>query len=93
MAKGIHIDSDIRMSVYHASMTAKGKYRHLQGKPVGVIAVKPKGFQDGAYNPLIIFFAVNPYRKDLNEVIEQDKRKGRLSNYQQSLYDSCFKKW
>ncbi|MEN2464945.1 hypothetical protein [Ornithinibacillus sp. JPR2-1] len=95
MPKGISIDSPIRMSIIHASMTPKGKYKHLPGKPVGVIAVKPKDLQDeeAEYNPLMLYFCVNPYRTDLEVVLEQGKKKGSLSNYQQSLYESCFKNW
>lgn len=82
-----------KKSAPYAPKTAKSGSRKIEGRPVGVIAVRPKHIKPGAFNPCIIFFTVNPYRKDYNKVVEQLDRPGRLPKYEQSLFDSCFKNW
>lgn len=63
------------------------------GKPVGVIAVQPKGLKPDEFNPLVLFFTVNPYRRDFNKVVDQTNKKPKLSKYGQDLFNSCFKNW
>ena len=60
---------------------------------VGVIAVRPKGLSMDAYNPLVLFWTINPYRKDLEEVIAQSERNGQPKSYANSLVNSMFKNW
>ncbi|MCY8609923.1 hypothetical protein G3M81_12495 [Bacillus paralicheniformis] len=72
---------------------AKIKYRIKPSRRVGVIARKPKGHSPGQFNPLILHWSVNGYRKDYNQVIEQAKRSTRLPAYEQSLFEHTFKKW
>lgn len=63
------------------------------GKPIGVIAVQSKDHEPGRFNPLVLYFSVNKYRKDLNAVIDQTNKKAQLPKYERSLFDSCFKNW
>lgn len=63
------------------------------GRLVGIIAVRPKDLPEGAFNPLVIKWTVNPYRKDLNAVIDQAVRKGQKPSYSTDLFYSMFKKW
>ena len=60
------------------------------GKLVGIIAVKPKGLGDNEYNPLVLAFTVNPYRKDLRK---EEPPKPPFTNYSRSLLKSMFKNW
>lgn len=63
------------------------------GRLVGIIAVRPKGLAEGEYNPLVLCWTVNPYRKDYNEVVEQQQKKPQLPKYSSDLFYSMFKKW
>ncbi|AYP68420.1 hypothetical protein HWB91_gp50 [Bacillus phage vB_BboS-125] len=63
------------------------------GRLVGIIAVRPKGLAAGEYNPLVMAWTVNPYRKDYNEVVEQQQKKPQLSKYSNDLFYSMFRKW
>jgi hypothetical protein len=72
----------------------RGGFKKLPpGRPVGVIARQPKGHKKGDYNPLVLFFTVNPYRKDYDDVVDQGEYKGKLTGYTASLFHSCFKDW
>lgn len=79
----------------HAPRNARQRVKHPPGRVVGVISRKPKGHMAGKYNPLIIFFTVNPYRKDYQKVIEQRDtiENAKLPAYEASLFASCFKNW
>lgn len=66
--------------------------RNLPGLPVGVIAVKRKGAEEDEFNPLVLKWVVSPHRRDLNQVLKQT-RPGTLGDYEQSLFDGCFKNW
>lgn len=82
-----------RRNPAYAPKTARAGGRNPQGRPVGVIAVRSKRSKPGDFNPLVIFFTVNHYRKDYNQVVEQVNKKAQLPKYEQSLFDSCFKNW
>ena len=71
------------------------RYYKPPGRIVDVIARKPKGLKDGEFNPLVIFWTVSPYRKDLNDVIEQREKikKAQLPKYEADLFRHCFKNW
>lgn len=87
---GISVNSSVPMSVYRDQIRY-GTQKRLPGKPVGIIAVEPTN--KSAYNPLVITFTVSPYRKDFRLVLLQDEREDHLSDYAQSLFESCFKGW
>lgn len=89
VADGIKINSQIKMTVYHSSITArKGRYNKLPGKIVGEFGIKTKDRQE-----IKLYFGVSPYRKEVKTVLEQSEREGKLSPYTQSLFNSCFKGW
>jgi hypothetical protein len=85
--------SSSKRNAAHAPKEARTAQKRLPGRLVGIIAVRPKGLRSAEYNPLIIRFVVNRYRKDLNKVIDQTNKTSRLPNYEQSLFESCFKNW
>lgn len=91
-AMGIGVRTFLRPSIY-TSKTPKRRYKKLPGRPVGFIEVKPINYKENDYNPLTMIFTVSPYRKDFYAAINQSKQKGKLSDYQQLLFDSCFKNW
>lgn len=69
-------------------------YRDPPGKPIKMIAVLPTNYEEGDYNPLVVFFAVSHARKhDFRRLLGQQTREERLSPYARSLFDSCFKNW
>jgi hypothetical protein len=93
MAVAIGKENTVKLSSQYVPYNRGGKIpKTKQGKVVGVIARKPKDHKRD-YNPLVLFWVVNPYRKDLNTVIDQQEKKPQLPAYEQSLFDSCFKNW
>ncbi|MCY9198087.1 hypothetical protein MOE86_15520 [Bacillus atrophaeus] len=71
----------------------KIKYRKKPSRRVGVIARKPRDHIKGQYNPLVLYWSVNGYRKDYKQVLKQTRRSTRLPRYEQSLFDHTFRKW
>jgi hypothetical protein len=82
-----------RRNSANAPKHARQTDRRIPGRLVGVIAVRPKGIKTHDFNPLIIRFVVNRYRKDFNQVVDQTDRKTKLPRYEESLFNSCFKYW
>lgn len=72
---------------------AKIRYRKKPSRRIGVIARQSKDHIRGRFNPLVLFWSVNGYRKDYKEVLKQSRRPGRLPKYEQSLFDHTFRKW
>jgi hypothetical protein len=94
MAKYDDFSSTTR-NAKHAPKSARYREKRKPGTVVGVIARQAKDYKRGDFNPLVLFFTVSPYRKDLNKVIDQTRqqKKAKLPKYEESLFDSCFKKW
>lgn len=86
-------DSPIRSGTNHIPYNRRARYIKAPGRIVGVIARQPKGYKPGDFNPLVIYFTVDNFRKDLDIVIDQQNKKPQLPKYSQSLFDSCFKNW
>lgn len=72
---------------------AKIKYRKKPSRRVGYIARRPVDHCPGRYNPLVLFWSVNGYRKDYEQVLKQSARSTRLPPYEQLLFDHTFRKW
>lgn len=85
--RGIKVDSHVKMIVYQNSRSPLGRYVQPPGTPVGTIEIQGPDMKHE------LTFVVSPYRKDLQTVKVQNTKKGKLSPYSQSLFDSCFKKW
>lgn len=77
----------------YAQKVAKLVEKRYPGAVVGEIAVLAEQDKGRKYNPNRILWTVNRNRKDYFKVAEQVDRKGSLSPYGQSLFDSCFKNW
>lgn len=93
ISTGINIYAPVRMAVY-AAQERKGRFARLPGIFISEISIKPIYLSENDYNHCVLYFTVSPYRKrDLKRVKIQAKRKGELSPYGQSLFDSCFKNW
>lgn len=80
------------MAVKHSQETRKPP-----GRKVGVIVASTDkaGTQGTPEAPLVIYWAVDRYRKDYGDVLRQEKEaeNARLPKYAASLFDSCFKNW
>lgn len=80
-----------RVPIYTKTTASERNYKR-EGWPVGVISRQPVDDSSG-FNHLTIIWSVNKMRKDYSETARQHRRKGNISRYSQSLFDSCFKNW
>lgn len=86
--------SYLLQNVYRGAIGFGRNGLRIPGVLVGVIAVRPQGLPADKYNPLVIKWTANPYRKDLEEMIEnKGTRRHKLHGYNRDLFNSMFKNW
>lgn len=88
-----HDSFSMKRSAANAPKHTRAAIYKQPGRVAGVIAVKPKGLAPGEYNPCVILWTVDTFRKDFGRVLEQNKRTTKLPAYEKELFDSCFKNW
>lgn len=64
------------------------KAKEKKARIVGAFGIQSKA----GYN-LMYAWVVNAHRKDFTYILKQNNRRGRLDNYAQQLFYSCFKNW
>lgn len=93
MTIGVGKENRVKLASQYVPYSRSPQKQRVPGKLVGVIARKPIYPTPNDYNPLVLYWTVNPYRKDFNDVVEQTEKQGRLTGYAADLFHSCFKNW